>query len=206
MIQSRPKTGAEKLRNINQKIWTLSPRMEKKKETRECKSEKRFLLTLSHKELFTKLLDLLRLLLNLCLCLSERRQRWQLAPLSSNFSPHKLTLMYKQWAGICTNKRICFSHKLLIAWPWVKESLKMQHIPASLAGCPKKKNDPRIEEVVAFHLVVRRLHVTVSWFQFSDFFILQIKKKRSFSTYIGLGYTCIHKKGAYWTTTTTIKR
>ena len=176
MIQSRPKTGAEKLRNINQKIWTLSPRMEKKKETRECKSEKRFLLTLSHKELFTKLLDLLRLLLNLCLCLSERRQRWQLAPLSSNFSPLKPTLMYKQWAGICTNKRICFSHKLLIAWPWVKESLKMQHIPVSHAGCPKK-NDPRTEEVVAFHLVVRRLHVTVSWFQFSDFFILQIKKK-----------------------------
>lgn len=143
MIQSRPKTGAEKLRNINQKIWTLSPRMEKKKETRECKSEKRFLLTLSHKELFTKLLDLLRLLLNLCLCLSERRQRWQLAPLSSNFSPLKPTLMYKQWAGICTNKRICFSYKLLIAWPWVKESLKMQHIPASLAGCPKKKKRPK---------------------------------------------------------------
>lgn len=176
MIQSRPKTGAEKLRNINQKIWTLSPRMEKKKK-RESGKVKRFLLTLSHKELFPKLLDLLRLLLNLCLCLSERRQRWQLALLSSNFSPLKPTLMYKQWAGICTNKRICFSYKLLIAWPWVKVSLKMQHIPASLAGCPKKKNDPRTEEVVAFHLVVRRLHVTVSWFQFSDFFILQIKKK-----------------------------
>ena len=138
MIQSRPKTGAEKLRNINQKIWTLSPRMEKKKK-RESGKVKRFLLTLSHKELFPKLLDLLRLLLNLCLCLSERRQRWQLALLSSNFSPLKPTLMYKQWAGICTNKRICFSYKLLIAWPWVKESLKMQHIPASLASCPKKK-------------------------------------------------------------------
>lgn len=142
MIQSRPKTGAEKLRNINQKIWTLSPRMEKKKK-RESGKVKRFLLTLSHKELFTKLLDLLRLLLNLCLCLSERRQRWQLALLSSNFSPLKPTLMYKQWAGICTNKRICFSYKLLIAWPWVKESLKMQHIPASLAGCPKKKKRPK---------------------------------------------------------------
>lgn len=37
MIQSRPKTGAEKLRNINQKIWTLSPRMEKKKKRESAK-------------------------------------------------------------------------------------------------------------------------------------------------------------------------
>ena len=142
----------------------------------------------------------------ICACACQREDSVDNLHLYQVISPPlKPTLMYKQWAGICTNKRICFSHKLLIAWPWVKESLKMQHIPASLAGCPKKKNDPRTEEVVAFYLVVRRLHVTVSWFQFSDFFILQIKKKKSFSTYIG-GYTCIHKKGAHWTTTTTIKR
>lgn len=92
--------------------------------------------------------------------------------------------MYKQWAGICTNKRICFSYKLLIAWPWVKESLKMQHIPASLASCPKKKppKDWRSRGISPGCKTTPCHRILISVFRF----LHPADKKKSFSTYIGL--------------------